>query len=447
MEYVFVGSWKQPKEGTLNYTLPSIRQAGNILISLIDTLQKGNFHLGSTDNFKKEITNLKSQLTTQKLYLDSGGYSVIVGDVPGKDVVKFLDNYDHCSEFCKDIYDYIFSLDIPIFLNEQQYNNKLEITKFNRMSMATLKNRLTINQDIRDKALYVWQFKIQDQYDIWSTLYDELKMAEVVKHRAIGGMVGLRGITQINFSPFIGPMYRCLRDYVEVANGEYKLKIHNLGVYIQHDRFFLILMEKLFNLYLKRDDTEITYDSVNYMRTAQLRAKKLNIYSFHDGKRVQIIEHLKLPDEILKEIYDTPDLFYGVKEEIKRCPTGNLSNIDAFTPMNVYSNVQLDKFFNYIIDRYDFVKASLDPNKWITPLIQIGSAFPEIFSPRRITSLTENFQHLYNFQHWFLRDKSYTGFAPIMDNFIKQIKFPAHLEDVFTHPGSKDYDGGITDED
>lgn len=457
MQYVFVGSWKRPKKEELNYTLASVRQAGNILISLIDVLQKGNFSLGAPDFFLEEIKSLKSQLTTEKLYLDSGGYSIIAGDVKGSDIKEFLERYFHCMRLCKDVYDYIFSLDIPIFLGEPQYNNIESLTRFNHMSMDGLKTYLQHYPELKEKVLFVYQFKIQDQYDIWTKLYSELNLKENVQYRSIGGMVGLRGITQINFSPFIGPLFKCLYDYKETnyniqTNGYIgnKFKVHNLGVYIQHDRLFLCLLEKLFNRYLKRDDTEITYDSVNYMRTAQLRAKNLKIYSFRSGNDIEIFQHIETPDEILRQVYSTPELYNGIKEEIERCKKGlNLLNIDAFTPLNVYSNVQLDRFFDYIVDRYRLVDMSLSYEKWKTPLMQILNGFPHIFSSRRIVSLTENFQHLWQFQKWFLKDGTINGLQSTMNQFIKAIQFPAHLEDVYIHPGNKTEileNGGLQDE-
>ena len=72
-----------------------------------------------------------------------------------------------------------------------------------------------------------------------------MKLNDYVVNYAAGGMVGLRGITQIDFSPFIAPMYRCLYEYIN-GNKNFDFRFHALGVYIQHDRFFLWFLEDLF---------------------------------------------------------------------------------------------------------------------------------------------------------------------------------------------------------
>ena len=444
MKYVFVGSWKQPKNGMLNYTIPAVNQSENLLISLIDILQK-DITMGADQNFEKEIILTKNQIQNNKLYLDSGGYSIIVGDVPGKDVEKFIDQYHICQNKFTSIYDYIFSLDIPVFLNEPIFNTKTEIKRFNYLSMAKSKINMINNSIIRDKFLFVWQFKIQDQYDIWNDLYDELKMSEVVKYRAIGGMVGLRGITQINFSPFIGPLFRCLLDYIDNGDFSYPFKVHNLGVYIQHDRFFLCFLERIFQRWLSKlyntDKVELTYDSVNYMRTAQLRARDLQIYSFRSGTHIEIFKHTQVPDSILQQVYTDNNSYIGVKTDIDNCLNDRkLQNIDAFTPLNVYSNVQLDKFFMYLVDKYNLTDKCQNPGGWVPELEKIQAAHPNVFSSQRIKCLEQNFEWFHEFKQWFLeyntkpkytRVDKYNSLNKVMTKFIKAINFPAHFEDVY----------------
>lgn len=447
MQYVYVGSWKQPKNGLLNYTIPAVNQSENLLISLIDVLQKNN--LGVDQNFKKEITYTKSNLLPHhKLYLDSGGYSVIVGDVKGSEVNSFIDYYNSYQRQYKDIYDFIFSLDIPVFLNEPIYNTKENLYNFNYRSLFSSKENMLKCPIIRDKFLFVWQFKILDQYKIWSKLYDELKMSEVVKNRALGGMVGLRGITQINFSPFIGPLFRCLFDYIENGDFSYPFKVHNLGIYIQHDRFFLCFLEKMFQRWLSKlfsvKETIITYDSVNYMRTAQLRARELQINTFRSGNRIETFKHIETPTEILKQVYNTEQLYNNILVEIQNCKNDKkLNNVDAFTPLNVYSNVQLDIFFMHLINTLNFTDVAQDYKGWVKPLEQIKYAHENIFSSQRIKSLEQNFEHFYKFKQWFLKayylkqyktkEERLEQLDILLYDFIKQINFPAHFEDVYKY--------------
>lgn len=426
MEYVFVGS-KPGVANRVNYNIHSIQQAENLLISLIEILNGGG--IPAMNMFYRHVQNLKSQFSGFDAFIDSGGYSIIVGDVKFSNIRQFIHWYCEALAAGKDIYDYIFSLDIPIFLNEPERNNKVDIKECNRESITQTLEKLK-EHDLFHKWYFIYQFKIKDQYDIWSELYDELKLGDHIKYRALGGMVGLRGITQIDFSPFIGPMYRCLLDYLD-GDTTVPFQLHSLGVYIQHDRFFLCLLEKLFNYYLKTDNTHLTYDSVNYMRTAQFKVKDLPIYTFRSRSKIEIIKHIELPEEILRSVYNTDATYNGILEEIERVKADtNLIDVDSFTPLSVYSNVQLDKFFSYIIDRYNIVDNLVhNPMRIKHTLEQLGGTHPNVFSSQRIQSLRSNFNKLLPFHYWFTHDRRRTSLAPIMDRFIADINFPAHLED------------------
>lgn len=429
MEYVFVGG-KPPSGGKVDYTPPSINQSKNLLISLIEILSNcAGKNIPRINSFYKGLECLNNNCNDFTSFIDSGGYSIIVGDVKGEDVSSFI--YWYCESMKKgfECYDYIFSLDIPVFLNEPKYNTKESIEAFNRQSLTALLEVSKEIPEIWDKLYFIWQFKIKEQYDIWNKLYNELELNKVVKNRALGGMVGLRGVTQINFSPFIGPMYRCLLDYIENGDFSYPFQLHNLGIYIQHDRFMLCFLEKLFNRYLEREDTHITYDSVNYMRTAQLRSKELPIYTFRSGQKIEIIPHLNVTDDILREVYYKDHTFNGIKAEIQNVlDNKNLNNIDAFTPLNVYSNVQLDKFFSAIIDRYNLVDAFYNNSGLRGPLHAMQSAHSNVFTSKRMQCIKENFLKAWEFHNWFMNQRTYDSLEPIMNKFIADIKFPAKLE-------------------
>ena len=429
MEYVFVGG-KPTFNNQVDYTYESVNQARNLLISLIDILNSGAFHPNHFYNQLHKMSSIYRKDTQFKNFIDSGGYSVIVGDVLAQNVSEFIDKYVMCAQIGAPTYDAIFSLDIPIFLKQPNYNTKYHIEEFNRISLTKTLNAAVTQPEILDKLYFVWHFKIKDQYDIWCKLYDELNINEKIKNRALGGMVGLRGITQIDFSPFIGPAYRLLLDYTE-GNTDVPFIMHCLGIYIQHDRFFLVLMEDLFNRYLQREDSHITYDSVNYMRTAQLRAKNLRICTFQSGTKLDYYDHIYTPDDVLREAYTNNLAFDAVKEEIKRVQANvNLKNIDAFTPLNIYSNVQMDKFFKYIIDKYHIVDDIMNnPMRIKNTLVQIGAAHPTAFTPARIRSLRANFNKLLPFHFWFTRSKNRDELRSLMYSFIEDIQFPATLAD------------------
>lgn len=426
MEYVFVGG--RPST-TRDYSFASIRQTNNLLISMIDVLNSANSASKSFAFFKSLYEMHISHRTDINFntFLDSGGYSIIVGDVQGCQTREFIEKYVTRIIEGRDIYDYVFSLDIPIFLEEPEYNTKDHIYEFNRMSLYETYERAKYDPILRNKLYFVWHFKIRDQYDIWNKLYTDLKLNDYVNNRAAGGMVGLRGVTQIDFSPFIAPLYRGLIDYLN-GNTEIPFRFHALGVYIQHDRFFLCFLEKLFNHYLKTNTCHITYDSVNYMRTAQLKARALDIYDFN-GTGIDIYPHISCPDTIYKEVYPG-QLYDDLQQEIENVKNSQkLNNVDAFVPLNVYGNVQLDKFFNYIIEKYDILNKFLT-GRMIDIFPAIAYAHPNVFSNRRLECIKMNFRQTWPFHQWFMNSKKYEDFHPLMYKFISDINFPASLQDA-----------------
>lgn len=426
MEYVFVGG--RPNT-SLDYSYASIRLTNNLLISMIDVLNSENSRSKSFAFFKAlyEMNSAYRQSIQYSEFLDSGGYSIIVGDVKASQTRSFIEKYVNRIIEGKNIYDYVFSLDIPIYLNEPEYNTKQHIYEFNKLSLEETYKYAKTDEILRNKLYFVWHFKIKEQYDIWTELYDNLKINDFVYNRAAGGMVGLRGVTQIDFSPFIAPMFRCLYDYIN-GNNSIPFRFHALGVYIQHDRFFLWFLEKLFNYYLKRNDSHITYDSVNYMRTAQLKARDLDIYQF-DGTTIKILHNISCPDELYKFVYPG-NLYNKILKEIDNIKNNQkLDDINCFVPLNIYSNLELDKFFNYIIEKYNVLEAFLSGNM-TNIFATLGIAHPHIFTNLRINSLKMNFKKTWPFHQWFIKDRKIENFHPLMYDFIKAINFPASLEEV-----------------
>lgn len=427
MEYVFVGG--RPSSN-LDYSYNSINLTKNLLISMIDVLNSGNSHSKAHSFFKalSEMNSAYRESINYNIFLDSGGYSIIVGDVRGSQTREFIERYVNRILEGKLIYDYVFSLDIPIFLNEPQYNTKDHIYQFNRNSLELTYFKARQDDILKNKLYFVWHFKIKEQYDIWSSLYEDLKLNDIVVNYAAGGMVGLRGITQIEFSPFIAPIFRCLYSYIN-SDMKHPFRFHALGVYIQHDRFFLWILEKLFKYYLNRDDVVITYDSVNYMRTAQLRSRDLDIFYFNkEDNKIELFKHINCPIDIRKFIYGTNvDIFNIEIENVKN--NCKMNDVGAFVPLNIYSNLQLDEYFKYIIDKYDILNSFLSGNM-INIFASLNNINPILFTPQRINSLKTNFRKLWNFHQWFIKSKKLDSLNELIYDFIKDINFPASLTDA-----------------
>ena len=431
-----------------DFNISAVQSAKNVLISIIEGLNQKRFGFDTLSVVVNHIRNINEKYirpTKSKLFIDSGGYSIIVGDVSPMNVTKFIECYNHYLLTEKDIYDYIFSLDIPIFLNNPEYNTVHHIENFNRISLTKSIEILQQYPELKEKFYFIYQFKVSGQYQIWKKLYDELNLSNYIQNWAIGGMVGMRGIlrkdpgsTDINFSPFTAIAYKSFFDYINSTNfGVKNFNLHCLGIYIKYDRFQLTLLEKLFKEYLipmmKEPNPNLTYDSVNYMRTAQLKVKSLNIFQrvensiiYHDS--IQVV-----PTELFQQVYG--ELYPLLEIEIENLKAGrNLNNIDSFTGLNVFSNIELDKFFDWIIDEYEIISLFFKCNDYehfkrmLDPiLITITAKWSFIFTSKLIKCIRENLRITYIFNYWWINKKDETSLNTLITEFIKKIGFPGGL--------------------
>lgn len=432
-----------------DYNKQIIRQTKQALISIIGGLSQTNFDHSTLGVAIKNIREYKEAyidtVPGSELYMDSGGYSIIVGDVNPTDIGRFIYYYNYYLETERDVYDYMFSLDIPIFLNYPQYNTYDHIYKYNKQSLSASKDVLIKYPEIQDKFYFINQFKIAAQYDIWTKLYKELELKKYIKNYAIGGMVGLRGIlrnnpdsTDILFSPFTAIGYRSFFDYINSDSVDNDFRLHHLGVYIKYDRFHIAFLERMFQRYRTELAGEascaqqmfLTYDSVNYMRTAQLKCKELIIYDFNGTGLTTHPNIQTLPDNILRDIYN--DEYDDMMVDMTNLKAGNrLDNIDTFTAANVYSHKNLDAFFEYIINKYDLVNEFFNATNWETLskkltviLLTLKANDPTIFNPKMIKCITENLRLTYIFHHWYQNDRSEKKLNELVNAFINKIGFP-----------------------
>jgi len=437
-----------------DFNKPIVEQTGRSLISIIDGLKQQNFdhstlgvamaHIrGYVDKYIKSVPGAK-------IYMDSGGYSIIVGDVHPTDINRFIYYYNYYLENEREVFDYMFSLDIPVFLAHPQHNTKEAIYNFNKLSLTESRDLLIKYPELREKFFFIYHFKLKGQYEIWTKLYKELEMSKYIRNYAIGGMVGLRGIlrrdpdsTDISFSPFTAMAYRSFYDYINSDSVDNDFRLHSLGVYIKYDRFQLTLLERLFQRYrvdlsgenVCSQKMELTYDSVNYMRTAQLKVRDLLIYQFKDEKLITHPNIQTLDDSILREVYTTDEYYDDMMLDMGNLKAGNmLHNIDTFTPANVYSNKQLDRFYAWVIHHYCVDDMFFRADNWETLsrqlnnlLLTLAAQYPVIFNSKSRKCIYENCRITYIFHHWYQTNRSEAKLGELINAFVDKIGFPAKL--------------------
>ena len=212
-----------------------------ILISLGKAFTSDSFNFDTTTRFGNSLNIFKNRKF--KLYIDSGGYSVIVGDIKEYDIEKLIHQYAYFIENFSDKFDFVFSLDIPLslVLDINYFDRLLEL---NRKSQELTISVLNKNKELKNKIFFVWQFKTRKQFEIWKRIYEEFEIWKHYKYYSVGGIVGLRKLANISFSgytvPFIYVVYEYL-DRIGVPNDT--TYYHILGQYTAPDQLTICVLE------------------------------------------------------------------------------------------------------------------------------------------------------------------------------------------------------------
>ncbi len=365
MDFIHVLGRPSGKVIERDYELAVINVTNKALVSLIHGLSQRNFGFDTAKDIALQIQNyIKSRPIDFDLYIDSGGYSIIAGDVSFDNTHKFIESYHQYLEHHHQDFNYIFSLDIPLWgkKGEEGKNTIENLYKFNKISLSYSRDLLKKNkQELTDKYLFVWHFKILEQFETWNKIYDELEINSWIRNRAIGGLVSIRDDLTISrddlFSVFIPMAFRCFYDHLDGPYAKDTFKLHFLGINRPQDRFVIVLLEKLFQHYLKDSSrTDFTYDSINYKLTSQFQSRTPQLFNFEDSKLIHYKTVDSFPKTIIDQLYFTPELKQGFLSEKELLFQGEkLQDSNVFMPLNVYSNVMQDKYFNHLIDEYQFI--------------------------------------------------------------------------------------------
>jgi hypothetical protein len=333
------------------------------------------------------------------------------------------------------------SLDIPIFLKYPSYNTTEYIYRFNAASCARSKKILDTYPELYEKFIFVWQFKIQKQFNIWRKIYDQVfRDEENLRHFAIGGLVGLRGITNIKFSPFIGPAYRNLKLIAERNHNKTSI-LHILGVYGRHDRFLMQFMDKLFNEHYLKDkecSVDITFDTINYTLTGLYRIREFPLFEFlnidvnqdRSSFKALIEPYFNYNQKIIDLILDEVDL-YKKGQQFK--DTRILSHTYV-----LFSQL-LDQQMKEIIENYNLINLFISAPNYNSFKNQLLNILPsaELKYPQAIGNLSShllsNFYWLHNFHIAWETGAGLDRIDKGIELFIKHINFPGDLEGEFNY--------------
>jgi len=413
------------------------------LYSLIGGLVQTQFGFNTISKIVRDhiipyYNNLKNN---QELFIDSGGYSIIKGDVNPRDLSKAIDCYNYFLEnFAEKYCHKILSLDIPILLDYPQYNNVKFIKQQNEFSISRSKKILDKNPILYDRFCFVHHFKLQKQYDIWEDIYQEhFAEKDELIHHAIGGLVGLRGVTGINFSPFLAMTFKCL-NLIMKKNHKKTSLIHILGVYGLHDRFLISFLNRLFNeVYLKNEKmkVDISYDTINYSVSGYMRVRNLDMVNYDINKKsyyTKIIEKFTEKEicQIVTDVGVQKDIIIGL-QNLKQGK--NIHKTHLFAILNIIKQIRTDHVIEEIVNQSTLFDHFINCNNYnqfkgkaLSILTGFERKYPFIFK-NRIKKNLINFQYLYEFHNWFLNGQNLERLEIMIQGFIKHINFPFDLDD------------------
>jgi hypothetical protein len=101
----------------------------------------------------------------------------------------------------------------------------------------------------------------------------------------------------------------------------------------------------------------------------------------------------------------------------------------------VYSSICLDRFFEWVIDRYELVeliyycKSPTTLNgKLHTVLKDMKKQWPDVFNKSVCNSIAENLEITYQYHKWFIQNRDYGLLDEMIKLFINRIGYPLRLQ-------------------
>jgi len=233
-----------------------------------------------------------------KLYIDSGGFQIIVGYVESDRIYSYINVYHTLLKKYKDKIETIFGLDVysdsfmktfktlppiyresehslgkiiakpsrnvPIFPDTYIKEDMLDFYDANKYSMLKSIELIKEFPEIANKQIFILQSSNIITFNIWKDLFDELEVYKYYKRWSIGGLVGLKKSTNARFSHAV-PATLWLLTQQRLHNFEID-QIHWLGQSSRLSFLSMALFEKIYGI-------NMTSDSSQLVRFAPLEAK------------------------------------------------------------------------------------------------------------------------------------------------------------------------------
>jgi len=389
MRYVAVlgiGAQRPVVEVTFSYF-------NDYLISMAEPTTNRNWTLFQVNRQVKKIIEQKKEYQRIKrdvnLFVDSGGYQIIVGYIKKNRVIEYIDTYHFLLEkYYKDI-DYIFSLDI---MNRAW--DKETLIKFNDNSIDKSIKLIKKIPEIKDKQLFIVQTRTLLVFELWKELMDKHDIFKYYERFSFGGLVGLKKETNAKFSHVIPFIFWLLQKSKE-AQGNIK-HIHLLGQSSKLMIFTSIFLEnylsKKYNI-----NIEFTMDSSELIRFAKIEHKLPILCKKEDYFYIENLSDLKHALENHSQI----EIIKDIGEFDKKCKLltdhGKLENRD-FVDFMCQNILNMIKFSHELLDN----KSLKDLTEMLEYKVEeIQSLHPVLERGRLAQEIHNNFKLIKEFDKAF----------------------------------------------
>lgn len=286
---------------------------------------------------------INEKMPNSELMIDSGGFQIIVNKITKHRILEYVECFHQVLELYPNEIQKIFSLDI----NNMKMTPK-EILEWNYKSTQMTINSMQKYPVLKDKVLFVIQNRNRRVFEIWRKLFLEKKVWEHFNLYSIGGLVGLKKDTNVDFNHAVpGTMW--LLTYAKKYNFDVK-QLHWLGQSSKVVFIAMALIEKVYGIYLTSDSSEL-------IRFAPIAQKLPLIQKMvaYDDKSNEFKDDFRYA-RTNKDVLEMLELHSWDDDHCKRATRDNLRdmNIDIDI-LNVVRQDALDKILhinlNWLADK------------------------------------------------------------------------------------------------
>jgi hypothetical protein len=319
---------------------------------------------------------LKEAPSDKNLYIDSGGFQIIVGYVTASRLKEYIDVYHLLLEEYHDRIHRIFSLDV--------FNMKYDLQKIydeNKYSIQKSIELIKKHPTISDKQLFVLQTSNENSFKTWQKLFLELEVYKYYKLWSVGGLVGLKKTSKAKFSHAV-PATLWLLSYQKKFNFTID-QVHWLGQSSRLSFLSMGLFERLYNL-------NMTSDSSQLVRFAAIE-HKLPYICKHEGEFILIETVEEAIDKMLgnhsiKDIKHTKKVgFFEIQELSSNeyyLENNQFHNTDfiEMQAQNIYYEIEFCNLICDLIIEKDINTITEEEIKDLHPIMSRGRVSKELMN-------------------------------------------------------------------